>query len=205
MESHGWIEFILSSKDCVPLISLSFDRARLDRAIHLTMELDLDVTNFAEMESLVDDLIATLRIGKRVVAIPAFEARVARLFPMLDPSKKGLHRFIETLQHILLYLAVDVLIFFSHLFDGRKLIGLHAVGNRHTTDPIRLTPLRKRRIVQLFAASQSPFQCCDLFLGGIDTELIRLIPEERVLGFASSFCWGLLFHFRHASGSQYTA
>src|SRR5215471_16740963 len=143
MESRGWIEFILSSKDRIPLISFSFDRARLDSAFDLTMQFDFDVTNFAKMEPLVDDLIAPLRVGERVVSIPAFEARIARFFSILHAPKESLHRFIETLEDILLYLAVDVLIFFSQVFDGRKLIGLHGVGNRHPTYPKGFTAFLK--------------------------------------------------------------
>ncbi len=68
------MKFILSSKDCVPLISLSFDRAGLDASFDLAMKFDLDVTNFAEMEPLVDDFIATLWVGKAIIAVSTFEA-----------------------------------------------------------------------------------------------------------------------------------
>src|SRR5712692_756523 len=131
MESHGWIELVFSSKDRIPLIYLSFDRAGLDCAFDLTMELDLDVPNFAEMEPLVDDFIATLWVSKASIAIPTFEAWVARFCSILHAPEESLHSLIETLEHILLYLAMDSLIFFSQRFDSRKLIGLHAIGNGH--------------------------------------------------------------------------
>src|SRR6266567_225649 len=84
-----------------------------------TMKLDLDMAYLAEMESLIDDGIATLWIGERVVAVSTFEAWVPWLFPILDTSEEGLHRFVKTFEHILLNLAMDVLIFFSQCFDGR--------------------------------------------------------------------------------------
>src|SRR5437016_1037916 len=157
MEGHGRVKLILGSENSIPLISLSFDGTGFDGAFHFTVKLDLDMTYFAEMESLLDDLIATLGVGERIVAVSTLETRIARRFPIPHPSEEGLHSLLQTLQNVLLDLAMNILIFFSQLFDGRKLIGLHLVGNRHTVHAIGFTPFFKSGIVKFLASSQYPF------------------------------------------------
>src|SRR6266516_3744723 len=129
MEGSGRITLIFCGEHRVPVISLTFDGTGFDGPFHFTMKLNLDMAYLAEMESLLDERIATLWIGERVVAVSTFEAWVPWLFPILDTSEEGLHRFVKTFEHILLNLAMDVLIVFSQGFDGRKLIGLSVVGN----------------------------------------------------------------------------
>ncbi len=58
----------------VPVISLTFDGTGFDGPFHFTMKLNLDMAYLAEMESLLDERIATLWIGERVVAVSTFEA-----------------------------------------------------------------------------------------------------------------------------------
>src|SRR2546425_3281477 len=157
MEGHGRVKLILGSENSIPLVSLSFDGTGFDGAFHFTVKLDLDMTYFAEMESLIDDLIATLGVGERIVAVCTLEPRIARRFTIAQPSEEGLHSLLQPLQNILLNLAMNILIFFSHLFDGRKLMGLHLVGNRHALHPIGCTPFFKSSIVKFLASAQYPF------------------------------------------------
>ncbi len=97
--------------------------------LHFTMELNLDMAYLGEMESFVDDFIAALWVGERVVSISRLKSGVSRFFPSHHPSKESLHGLIETLQHVLLNLAMDVLVLCSQGFHGRKLVCLHDVGN----------------------------------------------------------------------------
>jgi hypothetical protein len=157
MEGHGRVKLILGSENSIPLLSLAFDGTRLDGSLHFTMKLDLEMTYFAKMESLIDDLIAPLGIGERVVAVSTLETGVTRLLTIPHPPEEGLHSFVEPLEDILLHLAMDVLIFFSHLFNSRKLVGLDVIGNRHTIHPISFTPFFKSSIVQFLAPAEYPF------------------------------------------------
>jgi len=157
MESHRKVKLILGNENSIPLVSLSFDGTGFDGTFHFTVKLDFDVSYFAEMESLIDDLITSLGVGERIVAVSTLETRIARCFIIPHPSEEGLHSLLQTLQNILLNLAVNILIFFSHLFDGRKLIGLHIVGNRLAVHPIGFTPFFKSGIVKFLASSQYLF------------------------------------------------
>src|SRR5215813_11509862 len=184
MKGFGRVKFIFSGKNSIPLICLSFDRTGFDHSLDLTMELDPDMAYFTEIEVLVDDLIATLWVSETIIPISRLKPRIARLFPILYPSEEGLHRFIETLEDILLHLAVNVLIFFSQLFDRRKLVGLHGVGNRRTRHSIGLTSFFQSSIVKLLTSSQRPFQDSNLLLCRIDTEFVRLVAKIGILRFA---------------------
>src|SRR5260370_31829464 len=104
------------------------------------------------MEPLVDDFIATLWVGKAIIAVPTFEAGISWLLPIFDTSEESLHSLIETLEYILLYLAMDILILFSQRFESRKLIGLRAIGNRHPIHPVCFTPLLKTIILKFLAS-----------------------------------------------------
>ena len=65
--------------------------------------------------------------------------------------------------------------------DLRELSGLHRIEDRHTTHLIGVSTLLQGGIVQLFATAQRPFQRPDLFLGRIETKLIRLTSQVRIL------------------------
>src|SRR5205823_3955618 len=164
---HGRVKFILRRQDGEPLVTLSLDGTRFDFALDLSMELDLDVTNFGEVQSVPNDLIATLGIGEAMIAVAALEAGIARGFAILKTTEEGIKGFVKSPERLLLNLRVDVLVLFSHLFDLRKLSGLQRIEDRDSTHLIGVSTLLQSGIVQLFAASQRPFQRPDLFLGRI--------------------------------------
>src|SRR2546429_997475 len=164
MEDHRWIERIFCGENSVPLLSLSFDSTGLDRAFHLTMQFDLDMSNLGEMQTFVDDFVPALWIGEGIIAVSRFKSWVPWFLSILDPSEESIHGLIKSFEHILLHLTVDVLIFFSQGFDSRQLVGLHVVANRHPIHPIGLAPFFKSSIVQLFTASHSPFHLANLLL-----------------------------------------
>src|SRR2546428_13920816 len=97
------------------------------------MHFDLDVSNLGEREPPASDFIAILRVGEAIIAVAAFEPGVAWGLAILHSTKESVKGFIEPLEHILLHLAMDVLVLFSQLFDGRQLISLHTIGDRHAT------------------------------------------------------------------------
>src|SRR5207248_2189780 len=54
MEYAGGVQLVLGGKDGEPLIPLPFDGAGLDLAPDLSVQLDLEVSNFGEMQALPD-------------------------------------------------------------------------------------------------------------------------------------------------------
>ncbi len=146
------------------------------------MPLDLEVADLGEMQAVPDELIAPLWIGEAVIAVATFEPRVAWGLAIHDPPKEGLHGFVQSLEHILLHLAMNVLVLFTQLLDLFQLVGLHFVGDGHPTHAIGLATLFERRVVEFFAAAQGPLQGPDLLAGGIEAKLVRLTPQMWVLG-----------------------
>ena len=181
--------FHLAGKHCIPGLTLTFDGTRLDRALHLPMHLDLDVTDLGKLESVLNDLVAALGIGEGVIAIATFEAGIAWGFTIADTTEEGIKGFVESFEHILLYLAVDVLVLFPKLLDGRQLIGLHPIGNGHAAQLIGLSTLLQGRIVQFFAAAKRPFQRADLLARWVQAKLVRDLSQIRVLWRAPCLRW----------------
>src|SRR6266566_2087304 len=179
MEGQRRVKFILRCKDGKPLVPLSFDGTRFDLTLDLSMELDLNVTNFGEVQSVPNDLIATLGIGEAMIAFATLETRIAWGFAILNTTEEGIKGFIKPSKHILLHLRVDILVLFSHLFDLGKLSRLHVIEDRDSTHLIGVSTLLQSCIVQLFAAAQRPFQRPDLFPGRIQAKLVRLRPQVR--------------------------
>lgn len=66
----GYLASAEAAHNGVPLVSLSLNCACLDGAFDFTMKLDLDMPYFGEMETVLDDFIAALWIGQRVIAVP---------------------------------------------------------------------------------------------------------------------------------------
>jgi hypothetical protein len=56
---------------------------------------------------------------------------------LLEAPEEGVKGFVEPLEHILLHLAMNVLILFTQLLDLFQLLGLHLVGDGHSTYPIK--------------------------------------------------------------------
>ncbi len=151
MEGHGWSELILCGEHRIPLLTFSLDGTRFDLALDLSMWFDLDVSNLGEPEPPAADFIAPLRVGEAIIAVATFEPGVARGLAILHPTKKSVKGFVETLEDILLHLAMYILVLFSQMFDGRQLISLHAIGDRHATQLIGFFALLQGGIIQLFA------------------------------------------------------
>lgn len=62
--------------------------------------------------------VPALRIGERVVAVPALKPGIAWVFSPLHSTEEALKRPVQTEQHILKYLTMDSLILLSDLgFD----------------------------------------------------------------------------------------
>ena len=69
MEGQRGITHRLAGKVRIPLVALALDGTRLDLAAERSVHFDLDVPDFREMQTLADELKASLRIGQGIVAV----------------------------------------------------------------------------------------------------------------------------------------
>src|SRR6266568_5013853 len=98
MKRGGRIKLVLTGHDSVPLLPLFLDGARLDLALHFTVQLDLDVPDLGEVQTFaMQDFKPCLRIGDGVVAVATFEARVSWLFAVHHATKERGKGFIASL------------------------------------------------------------------------------------------------------------
>ena len=145
------------------------------------MELDLDTPYLREMELAFDDFKPALCIGEAVVAISRFEPGVSWLFPILDPPEEVIHRFVNTGEHILQDLTVDIFKLWSILFNFRELLILSVVRNRHAIHAIGFASLFQSSIVEFLTTSERPFQLPNLFLRWVDAEFERFVDSIGAL------------------------
>src|SRR2546426_10468046 len=81
----------LTREGHIPLVHLTLNRDRLYLPLDGPMQFDLDVPHFGEMERLpLEFPPCPIRVGKAIIAVPALEAREARLFPILATSEEVL-------------------------------------------------------------------------------------------------------------------
>lgn len=69
MDGQRGITHRLAGKVRLPLVALALDGTRLDLAAEPSVHFDLDVPDFREMQTLADELKASLRIGQGIVAV----------------------------------------------------------------------------------------------------------------------------------------
>src|SRR6266571_1754455 len=187
VKGHGRIDLIFRDENGIPLLPFPFDRTGFDLALDLSMQLDLDLADFGEREPRALEFIAALRVREAIIAVATFETRIAWGLSVQHTTKEGIKSFVESLEHLLLHLRVDVLVLFAKLLDSWKLVRLHAIGDGHSTHLIGISTLLQGSVVQLFAPPQGPFQGPDLLPGGRQAKLIRFAPHVRVLGLECTF------------------
>jgi hypothetical protein len=209
MKSHRRIEWVLDTETGVPVVAIPFDRAGFDRSHNGTMHDHLDMAYFGERELarflLVllqglghpDDIIALLRKREAVIPARGFVARIARNLAVFDAAKEVLHRFVETVKHLLQDLRIDLLVFGPLLFDIGQLVGLHLVGDGDPTHAVGFASLFERRIIYLFTSAQDPFQRCDLLAGGVEPVLVHLVAQRGIFGSTRRAWLAWLLFVRH--------
>ena len=83
------------------------------------------------------------------------KARISCLRARSDAGEESLEGEVQSSEHILQNLGVDVAIFGPHFFDGRELRALRRLSDVHTVLSPSLTPLLKTSVVEFLAAAQS--------------------------------------------------
>src|SRR5215469_12010242 len=103
----------------VPSIRLSDKGNCLGRTLQRPMAAEVNAANLGEVQDLAIDrgaaMLTHLRIGERVVSVPALEAGIAGLLAILDTAEEGSKGFIQPMQDILQHLGIDAVILRAYL------------------------------------------------------------------------------------------
>jgi hypothetical protein len=87
----------------------SGDATGLDRAMHLTMQDDLDIADLGEIESVILDLESRLWITEGVVSSSPTEPRIARFFIRLESPEECPEGKVQAHSYVLQDLAMNVI------------------------------------------------------------------------------------------------
>ncbi len=122
----------------------------LDLALDGTMIDHLDATYLGEAHTfLMGDTEARLRERERVIAAPAFEARIARSFSTFShAAEKGFHGKVNTDGYILQHLGVDFQKRRAYLLQHRERIDLPIAGERLPILLPGITALLKQMVIK---------------------------------------------------------
>ena len=154
-DEAGLIGF--NSKNHVPAIGFSLDRAGFDFAFNWTGKTDAARADFAQMQLVACETETALRVDERIKERLAFESWIAGFFACLDAAKEIVERLIAAAQNVLKHLAVDGGNVRADGFDVGKLRSLIVVVDRDMADCVGVTPFLKAGIVQLTAKIESLF------------------------------------------------
>jgi hypothetical protein len=176
----------ISARDTgIPPISLTADRDRLRCTFQRTRPAHRDVPDLGEDKKAIIQprpaMLAHLRIGEGVVAVPALEAGIAGRLPFAEAAEERLEGQVYAQHDILQDLGVDLGILWHSLLDAGQFGLLLIVTGGDTAHPPRLTPFPDGGIVDVTAEHQGTFKQPLLFRRGF---------EFVLEGFADA----LLFH-----------
>jgi hypothetical protein len=148
----------------VPPIRFPADGDGLGGAVEWqrTVQPDGNTPNLGEAEDTTIQhraaMLAHLRIGEAVVAVPALEAGITGRLAHLDAAEERLKGLVQAVQHILQDLRVEVAVFGPHLLDARQLRRLHGEAHGDVAFLPRQCPFFQPGVVQLAAAPQDRLQ-----------------------------------------------
>lgn len=138
----------VTDDDGVPLAADLLDGDRLDLALSLAMQLDLNPADVLDTELVGQgNAIAICRERHRIEPISALEARISRLLAALAAFEKRLECLIETAEDILSSRVVKNATPLVFLSDPLNLVCLIVVVNRNAVSPC-VSPLLKGGIVE---------------------------------------------------------
>ena len=165
-QGTDWNTF--TGKTDIPAVRFMGNGHRFDGALEGTAPAHRDPADLREHQIAMvhGHSIAKLLIREGVIPPASLKARVARLLAGLHPAKEGLERTIESGQHVLQDLGVDIVVFWSFRLDGRQLGTL--VGTADTLPALlpRIPAFLQGGVIQLAAPAQDEGHCLFLLLGG---------------------------------------
>ena len=147
---------IHAGETAVPAVGFFGDGDGLDCAFKRAAPSDANAPDLGEDEAPVVEhgTVAELFVGETCVAVGALEAGIAGLLTGLDAAKERLEGTVQTRQHILQDLRVDVLVLRPNVFDGGQFGTLMSAGDARVAFLPGVAAFLQRGIVEFAAATQ---------------------------------------------------
>jgi amphi-Trp domain-containing protein len=140
----------------VPAVGFMDNGDRLDRAFEGTTPPDSEAANLGEHQIAVIEggTVAELLVGEAGAAAASLKAGIARLLTRLYPTEERLEGTVEACEHLLQHLRMDIVVLWSHLFDGGQFGAL--VGTRDALAAFLpgITALLERGVIEFSAAPE---------------------------------------------------
>jgi hypothetical protein len=180
----GWLQrlggHVVARQHHVPVIAFPFGGNGLDASVDGAVLVGADMADAFEVDA--GDLGMRNGVPSGSVLLPPFdgippaaplEPRVARLLPGLDALEEALESVVQAAERGPLAVIGPALVPFRVLCSDLLQLGVLAVeGDLVAAHPPRLTPLFKRRVVQLPGVLQAGVQRGLLLPGGPQPELV---------------------------------
>ncbi len=162
-------------EDDEPAVNLSLDGASLNFAFNLTRQAQAHRANLGKCQFVAFKFESGLRIGKRIIAVSAFESWKASLLVTLQASlKEGIKSATDTTQRVLNDLRMDCRHVLTNELDVRQLILLLLIVHRFASDSISVYAFTQGRIVNLAAYVKRLLKLLgNAFGGSLDFEFVR--------------------------------
>ena len=137
-----------------PFVVLPPNRAGFNLAFDRAMQGSLNGSDLGEIDSLLANLEACLRIGEAVITV-ALKAGKAGIIALLYAREEGVEREINTNGYVLQDLGVDRFDFWVNLGPFREMFLLFVAARRFTMHFIVVLALIKQAVVHVAAGVQS--------------------------------------------------
>lgn len=158
----------INAKSRKPAASLALHRKSLNVAVHWAMQLNADLTNFAQAKFISIQRIPDLTKPQTVIPPRRAEARVSRLLSRPNTLEECGEREMHPMQRILQCAHVHALYVFADLSYLGYLRVLMKPRDRLAFTLPRLPPFLKCRIIEFCANHQLTIKDFFLSLGGVD-------------------------------------
>ena len=170
---------LIGSKNHIPTVDLSFNRAGLDGSFDWTAQANTDRADFREIQlvSFETECALHLRESEAIESGLTLEAWVAGLFTVLHSTEEGVKSLAKFAKRVLQNLSVYFRDIFTNGFDYRELDGLRVVVERDAIDLVSISTFLKPRIVKLATNIEPLLKNGFNSLRRLNFELVRL--QER--------------------------
>lgn len=159
---NGRLKLILNRETDKPVKTVPDYATGFNLAKHFTVKIKPNSAYFTEGQAVILNRPASLRIGKAIVAVAAFEAGEASFNPLFYPGKEGFESFIYPSQHILQHLTVDALKVWPDLFNRWKLVSLVIVVEGFISHTVSVPAFLQSPVVKLTTKTKRCFKFCFL-------------------------------------------
>ena len=154
----------LTDKTDKPFAVLPTNSASFDLAFDGSMKFDLDDSDLGQLDIAIEYGPTGLRIGERIVPIPAPVSWITRLLSRLHPAKERLEREVYPYCNVLKNLTMHSLKISPCLSENLKPPGLNVVVKRYAASLVLLLSVREHPVIRTTTAIQCLLQRANLSL-----------------------------------------